>query len=834
VVSYTDEAMGCRKQGLERQARLPLQSPYRITIPIFLCYAVTCAFLFRTVLNGNALLYGTDTVTHDYLVELYGWETVRGEGIVPLWLPHLFGGIPFLGSFAFCPFYPTKILCDFIRFPLAFNLQYCVNAFLAACFMYFFCRAMGLARSFAFFGGLMFLLSGHLITLVYPGHLQKFQAIVWMPAVLGFLKKGMDRHRVGDFALAGVALGMQLLASHTQIAFYTILMGLIFCIWLATDKIASRAWAKELGFAGAGVVVMAIVAVAWSGVQMLPGYEMARASNRAGGVSFADAAQSSYPPWEMIETLLPRFTGDSVVDTSRPYWGAWGERLVSDYAGMGVWILAACALVMSRRRERFLFAGLFCVAALLAMGRYSPLFWIAYHWLPGFNRFRSPAAIMVVMCISLVYLSAVGSEEVFSKGTSFKRRKGLLLTCLALATASLLFLLLIWAVVEPHFEQGAKAISSMGTQVFYQRGLDVLASAKHSLAFACVAFTLLALYQWLSGAEAKARAASLSRAVVIGVFILACSLDLYSNDRHFIKAMNIEPFHRYLYHTWSDDYLAGKEPPIRMLDLGNLLKNRMIVRRISTLHGYHPVAYQKYFDLVGALGFTSPAFSQIFFLRFLIAPEGNVIDNYYRPVITREHQTLYEYSPSVTQSVSEGTGSDGALTYAYFPAKIRHLETEKQILAMMSESSYRPYETSYALGTPKEVDNTLAHEASQSHVVAYSDNRVEIETHCPGPSWCVTADYAVPGWQAWLDGSDQLPIETGNYFFRMVRVPSGAHRVVFTYRPFSFRLGLYLTCLALVGGAAFAIGTWRRSRTIPVQHSERSGVVKAKHDGERA
>lgn len=794
----------------------PLPNTYRTTLLVLLAYAVVCAFIFRTVLNNRYLLYGTDTVTHDYLMALYGWGTIRLQGIVPLWHPHLFGGIPFLGSFAFCPFYPTELLSLFIPFPLAFNLQYCVNAFLAACFMYFFCRTMGLARHFSFFGGLMFLLSGHFLTLAYPGHLQKFEAIVWMPAVLGFLKQGMARQRLGRFVAAGFALGMQLLAGHVQIAFYTMLVGLAFCAWLALGEPSGRTKGKRLSLAAGGLAVMTFVAGAWSGVQMLPGYEMSRSSNRAAGVSYFDASQSSYPPWEMIETVLPRFTGDSLVGTHRPYWGAWGERLVSDYAGIGVWVLAVCALIMSRRRERFLFAGLFCVAALLAMGRYSPLFWMAYHWFPGFSRFRSPAAIMVVMSISLAYLSGVGLEAVLSNRLPPERRTRFLRISLVLAGAALLGLGLIWMVIGPYFQHSARAASATTALLFYQRGLDVLWSARHILAIACVVFALLSLYHYRAPKAPTARLMSRTQTLVLGVFVLACSVDLYLNDQHFIQKTEIEPFSQYLFHTWSDDYLEKEDPPIRMLDLENLLKNRMVVRRISTLHGYHPIAYQKYFDLVGALGFTSPAFAQLYYLRFLIAPEGNAVDNHYRAVVTRGHQTLYVYSASGVLPQPERTTSASDLSYAYFPEKMSYLDTEQKILAMMKHDSFSPYKTSYALGPPRVVDNRdVSNGAYGSRVILYKDNRVEIETHCPAPSWCVTADYAAPGWQALLDGSSRLPIVTANYFFRMVRLPAGTHNVVFIYQPFSFRLGLYLTGLALAGGIVLVIGARRRDRAQP-------------------
>jgi len=182
-------------------------------------------------------------------------------------------------------------------------------------------------------------------------------------------------------------------------------------------------------------------------------------------------------------------------------------------------------------------------------------------------------------------------------------------------------------------------------------------------------------------------------------------------------------------------------------------------------------------------------------------------------MLTKGHQTLYMYGLSGAQPQPEGMASAGDLSYAYFPQKISYLETEEEILAIMKQDSFSPYETSYALGRPRMVSNKSVSQGTyRSRVILYEDNRVEIETHCSAPSWCVAADYAAPGWQAWLNSSRRLPIVTANYFFRMVHLPAGTHRVVFIYQPFSFRLGLYLTGLALAGGVALAIGARRRSR----------------------
>jgi uncharacterized membrane protein YfhO len=65
------------------------------------------------------------------------------------------------------------------------------------------------------------------------------------------------------------------------------------------------------------------------------------------------------------------------------------------------------------------------------------------------------------------------------------------------------------------------------------------------------------------------------------------------------------------------------------------------------------------------------------------------------------------------------------------------------------------------------------------------------------------SDQYLPGWRAWVDGKE-WPIEQADYCFRAVFLDQGEHRVIFSYQPVSFRLGLWaslatLSLLVLIG-----------------------------------
>ncbi len=87
-----------------------------------LLLAAAVAIYWR-VLQPGVLPYGHDTFTHDYPIHLWAWNQVAETGRLPLWIPPLQNGLPTLGSFAWCPFFPTDWLMGF-SVPGGFRLQW--------------------------------------------------------------------------------------------------------------------------------------------------------------------------------------------------------------------------------------------------------------------------------------------------------------------------------------------------------------------------------------------------------------------------------------------------------------------------------------------------------------------------------------------------------------------------------------------------------------------------------------------------------------------------------------------------------------------------------------
>ncbi len=81
-------------------------------------------------------------------------------------------------------------------------------------------------------------------------------------------------------------------------------------------------------------------------------------------------------------------------------------------------------------------------------------------------------------------------------------------------------------------------------------------------------------------------------------------------------------------------------------------------------------------------------------------------------------------------------------------------------------------------------------------------SRASLNAACPKPSFAVFNETYAPGWHAWVDGKP-APILRAYGLFMAVAVEAGSHQVDFRYEPATFRLGLFVSLLAL---AVFSMG----------------------------
>lgn len=173
---------------------------------------------------------------------------------------------------------------------------------------------------------------------------------------------------------------------------------------VAISLFVDRLLGKTVLAIWAGGVIL-IVGLGLAAAQLLPEYELANFSFRAGSVPYSFAVSYALTPFNLITILFPFF----FVDRSGTYWGLWSAWETAHYVGIMPLFLAAIAVLCARTRHAIFFAIVTVLSLIVAMGDYIP--WNLHRWLyelPGFGQMRVPARFSFLFTFSMATLTGIG------------------------------------------------------------------------------------------------------------------------------------------------------------------------------------------------------------------------------------------------------------------------------------------------------------------------------------------------------------------------------------------------------------------------------------------
>lgn len=149
------------------------------------------------------------------------------------------------------------------------------------------------------------------------------------------------------------------------------------------------------------------------------------------------------------------------------------------------------------------------------------------------------------------------------------------------------------------------------------------------------------------------------------------------------------------------------------------------------------------------------------------------------------------------------------LPRAYIVHEIRLIPDDTRALEALRSPDFQPART-VILSEGQPMENNGSGAKDRVAVLTYDAEHVVIETELESPGVLVLSDTYYPGWRAFVDGTEAA-IWRANLLFRAVPLPAGHHRVEFLFNPPSWRLGLGLSYVSLIGlGVALALA-WGRN-----------------------
>ncbi len=123
---------------------------------------VTLWFYRDFVFHPERLIFGTDMLLEGYpLRQFFVDEIGSGRG-VPLWTPHVYGGMPYVALLPGPIFYPTTLLYFLMPLYRAIGWTFVLHTFFGAAFGYFLGRSFRLRPWAAAVCGTSFMLTGYI------------------------------------------------------------------------------------------------------------------------------------------------------------------------------------------------------------------------------------------------------------------------------------------------------------------------------------------------------------------------------------------------------------------------------------------------------------------------------------------------------------------------------------------------------------------------------------------------------------------------------------------------------------------------------------------------
>ena len=357
-----------------------------------LALLVTTILYYRSLALTNSILVGFDTFTYFYPNEQFAANSLR-SGVLPLWNPYLFSGVPFIANMQTAVFYPLNLVFLLFSVPRAYACSVVLHVFLAAAFTYLFCRLclrLGPVGSMA--GAFTFAFSGFEGSMV--GHLNQLQAAAWLPLLLLLTRQAWERRSATYGILGGLALALQILAGHAQELYMTLATLFVFLIY---EAYRTRPLQRSMLGRALPLLIVGIVGIGLASVQLVPTAELSMLSIRAGGLSYKEAVSFSFPPWMILKGLFP------VYSDPQPF---------SEYMGyVGVVGLFLCLVAIStslRKPFVLFFAVTVAISLFLALGQFNPLYPVAFKIIPGLGLFRVPARWLFLYTFSVSMLVGFG------------------------------------------------------------------------------------------------------------------------------------------------------------------------------------------------------------------------------------------------------------------------------------------------------------------------------------------------------------------------------------------------------------------------------------------
>jgi hypothetical protein len=363
--------------------------------------------IFLPLIIQKTFFAGGDTVNFSSFVYSFEKQSFLQNHEIPLWNPYIFSGTPFFTNVIAAPNYPINFLSVFLNLPLYswVNFSFFISFTFSGIFAYLFCKKLKLSNFSAFISALIFMFSQALVSRM-GGDLSIVAGFLFLSANFFFLEHFFQKKDISSSIFLSISTALGFLGTHTQYFFYglfALFLYFIFRFFVDYREIKlSKSFSKFILLC----ILTLIIFFGLISIQFFPTIEYSKYSWRI-GYSFEDSTKCSLPPIQLITSILPNFFGQRLFNTS---WGSpCGE--LAFYLGIFPLVLILFVLIYNRNKYSLFFLSLVIFSILFALGKYFPLFYIFYKFIPGFSIFNAPSRMLMVYSFAIAILAGFGIDN---------------------------------------------------------------------------------------------------------------------------------------------------------------------------------------------------------------------------------------------------------------------------------------------------------------------------------------------------------------------------------------------------------------------------------------
>jgi hypothetical protein len=438
-------------------------------------------------------------------------------------------------------------------------------------------------------------------------------------------------------------------------------------------------------------------------------------------------------------------------------------------------------------------AGTLCLLFVLALGGYTPLLRILYDTVPGFDRLRSHSKFSIPAAVLLCLMSAYGFDTVRGwaqyriESVPIRRLCGGLLgfsLCLAVSSILILRTPTFWSTFLGFIGQTREAYVPISSYSDPSYAVETARWTSQSLGFAALSVALFAALLWWLRQRPK----------------LFGALAVLAIAEVFVQAAVVRPSFPVVewYPKAAEEFSKSQMTDGRMLD--TTYSNSWMLFRKYAAWGYDPFILRRYAEVM-AVTQGVPASEASYDLRI----RG------YHPLL------------KMLRCQFVASNRDGMVQYGELPPTLPHLllvnkhrvlSDRDSVLEALLQKNFDPSREVILEQQPHITTQASAGSGSVK-LLAQTTDSLEIEANLTSPQILLITDSYANGWRAEpLEGSSQKAYQLlpANWTLRAVPLQAGHHRLRVVYDPPAWRIGKWISGLALLLYLGAWAGIWWQQR----------------------